>query len=426
MNTDYRLTQLPNGATIATASMPHMESVSIGVWSAVGARHETARQKGIAHFTEHLLFKGTQKRSARRLITDVESVGGSVNAFTTHDHTCYYAKGPATKLNRLTDVLLDMYRCSTFPEPEINREREVIEEEIVMYREQPSQHVDDLLGATCWNKHPLGDLITGTPNSIARLHRPDFVNFTSRFYQARNTTIAVAGKIDHDNVVQRLAPALADMPHGQKPRFKKFEASKSFRGPRIHIETRPIEQTHLALAFHACHRRDPDRFALKVLNVILGENMSSRLFQQVREKRGFCYEINSTVHLLEDTGIWQLYAGLDTAKTIRALEIIWKELRRIATNPPSNKEVREAREYTIARSRVALESTSQQMMWTGESTLTFQEIVEPQSAWNQINRVTPEKIQKLAAKIFRPRRLSIALISPSLTQAEVQNTIHLP
>lgn len=425
MNTTYNLTKLPNGATIATAAMPHMESVSIGVWSAVGARHEPARQKGIAHFTEHLLFKGTQKRSARRLINDVESVGGSVNAFTTHDHTCYYAKGPATKFNRLTDVLLDMYRCSTFPESEINREREVIEEEIVMYREQPSQHVDDLLGATCWNRHPLGALITGTPDSISRLHRNDFLNFTSRYYQARNTTIAVAGKIDHEKIVRRVTPALANMPRGQKPRFKRFETAQAFRGPRIHIETRPIEQTHLALAFHACHRRDPDRFALKVLNVILGENMSSRLFQQVREKRGFCYEISSAVHLLEDTGIWQLYAGLDTDKVTRALDIIWKELRRISLTPPSEKEVREACDYTIARSRVSLESTYQQMMWTGESTLTFEEIVEPQTAWNQINRVTPAKIQKLAARIFRPRRLSIALISPSLTKKDVRQTIRL-
>jgi predicted Zn-dependent peptidase len=426
MPSPYHLTRLPNGATISTAAMPHMESVSIGVWSAIGARHETSRQKGIAHFTEHLLFKGTLKRSARKLITDVESVGGSVNAFTTHDHTCYYARGPANQLNRLTDVLLDMYRHSRFPRNEINREREVIEEEIIMYREQPSQHVDDLLGATCWDHHPLGDLITGTPKSIARLQRDDFLRFTSRFYQAKNTVVAVAGKLDHEDVVRRLTPELAAMTPGEKPRYRPFNLAKASRGPRVHVEHRPIEQTHLAMAFHTCNRNDPDRFTLKVLNVILGENMSSRLFQQVREKRGFCYEISSSVHLLEDTGIWQLYAGLDTAKVPRALDVIWKELRRIAAKEPSPSEVRQAREYSIARSRIALESTTQQMMWTGESVLAFHEIIDPAIAWDRLAKVTPEKVRKLAAKIFRQRRLSLAMISPKLTEKDIRNSIDLP
>jgi predicted Zn-dependent peptidase len=295
-----------------------------------------------------------------------------------------------------------------------------------MYREQPSQHVDDLLGATCWENHPLGDLITGTPQSIGRLHHDDFIKFSSRFYQAKNTVIAVAGKIDHDQVVQHLTPLLSSMPPGQKPRFRPFNLAHSSRGPRIHIEHRPIEQTHLALAFHACHRKDPDRFTLKILNVILGENMSSRLFQQVREKRGYCYEISSSVDLLEDTGIWQLYAGLDTDKVPRALDVIWRELRRITEKPPSKNEVRQACEYSIAHSRIALESTTQQMMWTGESTLAFHEIINPQVAWNHLAKVTPEKIQKLAKKIFRQRRLSLALITPHLTPEDIQNTINLP
>jgi predicted Zn-dependent peptidase len=180
------------------------------------------------------------------------------------------------------------------------------------------------------------------------------------------------------------------------------------------------------MAFHTCNRNDPDRFTLKVLNVILGENMSSRLFQQVREKRGFCYEINSSVHLLEDTGIWQLYAGLDTKKVPRALDVIWRELRRLTEKPPSENEVRQAREYSIARSRISLESTTQQMMWTGESVLAFQEIIEPATAWNHLSKVTPEKVRKLAAKIFRKRRLSLALISPKFTEKEILSTIDLP
>ena len=227
------LTRLPNGVRIASIPMPHMESVCLGFWALVGGRHESRPLNGAAHFLEHLLFKGTRTRSARELSEAVESIGGSINAFTSEDHTCYYAKAPAHHLPRLGDVLSDMYTRSRLDPTEFRREREVILEEISMYRDDPSQHVQDLLAQTLWPDHPLGRPLTGTAQSLAALRPSHLRSFLSRHYCGRNTVVAAAGKLDHRSLLDSLAPLLSKIPAGSRSPSK--AAPTPGRRPRMRI-----------------------------------------------------------------------------------------------------------------------------------------------------------------------------------------------
>ncbi len=426
MPATYTTTTLSNGVIIATASMPHMESVAAGLWARVGARHETSSLHGIAHFTEHLLFKGTARRSPLQIVRDIESIGASANAYTSEDHTCYHAKGPASRFDRVCEILIDMYRFATFPEDEIQREREVIEEEITMYREQPSHHIDDLLSAVAWKGHALGRPITGTTRSLRRIGRADFQKFRTAHYSGRNTIVALAGRIDHEVAVDRLGPLIEGLEPGRTPRRRPFKPPASSSLPRVEIETRGIEQVHLSLAFYACDRLHPDRYALNLLSVILGENMSSRLWQHLREQTGYCYQVQSEVHALEDTGLLQFYAALDPSNLRDALGLISRELNRIARTPPSATELQQACEYTCTQGRLAMESTSEQMTWVGESLLAANRIFEPAATREAFHRVTPEDIQRVAASTLRRQNLAIAAIGPALREEEILEQLSLP
>ncbi len=265
-----------------------MRSVSAGLWVGVGGRHETQQECGMSHFIEHLLFKGTVQRNARQITADIEGLGGYINAFTTEDHTCYYARAASRHLPQLCEVLGDMFLHSQFAPREIEREREVIREEILSYRDQPEQHASDLLTETMWPSHPLGRPLTGTLETIGHFRRPQLRAFVREHYNARNTIAVVAGPVPHAQVVRMFKPILSKLPAGRKPRFTRAR-NPARQALSVKAFTQETEQTHLAMGFHAFGRRDERRFALRLLSVLLGENMSSRLFQTLREQHGYCY-----------------------------------------------------------------------------------------------------------------------------------------
>ncbi len=404
----YRLTTLRNGVRVASIEMPHMRSVSVGIWAAIGGRHEPKALCGISHFTEHLLFKGTQRRSAREITASVEGVGGYLNAFTTEDHTCYYAKAEASHLPRLCDVLGDMYLHSRFAPAEIEREREVIREEIHMVHDNPSQHVEELLSAALWPDHPLGRPLTGTAESIGTLERGAFLDFTRKNYTGATTLVTVAGRATHDGVLARIAPLLETLPPGRAPRYLRPRPLAG-REPGIAAVRQEIEQTHLALGFHAFGLHDERRYALKLLSVILGENMSSRLFQKLRERRGLCYSVQSGVVSLEDTGALTVFAALDPANLEKALKMILRELEGLRERPPGRRELRKAQDYTIGQTLMGLESTTNQIIWMGESLLGYGKVIDPEEAERRLLAVTPEEVQALAALCLEPGRLAVAV-----------------
>jgi len=417
---DYCLTTLANGLRIASVEMPHMQSVSAGIWIGVGARFESPAQSGMSHFIEHLMFKGTKKRNAKQITESVEGIGGYLNAFTTEDHTCYYAKAGARHLPVLADVLSDMILNSRFLPEEIERERDVIREEIMMYRDQPSQHVQEMLSEIMWPKHPLGRALTGTVESISSFKRPDLLRFVDRNYNGQSMGIAVAGRATHDSVVTLFKPLLESIKPGIAPRFS---PARSKEGPKVSLLTQETEQTHLALGFYSFGRKDDRRFALKLLSVILGENMSSRLFQKLREQHGLCYSVQTGMMTLADSGMISISAGLDPSKLQKALKTTLYELEKICCKKPGLHEVRRAKDYTIGQTLMGLESTSNQMMWMGESILSYKKILNPSEMEKKLLAVTPEEIQEVACLCLNRKNLGISVIGPMKDKKKIEEWI---
>ncbi len=413
----YHISQLPSGVRVVTAPMPQMESVSVGIWIGIGGRYEPERLSGVSHFIEHLLFKGTTRRTAKQISQTVEGIGGYLNAFTGEETTCYYAKASYRHLDVLLDVLGDMYLHPKFAVADIDKERQVIKEELLMYRDQPDHYVHELLNETVWPDQPLGRSLTGTPETLDGLVRKTVLEFKQRNYVAANTVVAVAGRCEHDDIVERVARALPVARNGRAPVFER--AREHQRAPRLRYLSRPVEQTHLAIAVRGCSRNDPRRYAMKLCSVILGENMSSRLFQTIRERHGLAYSIQSATSYFADTGALVISAGLDTKRLEKALQLALRELGKLARQAPSPEELRRAKDYAIGQMRLGLESTSNQMMWIGEHLLAYGFVPTPDEVEEKIEAVTPDEIREVAGEFFRDHRLNAAVITPAKNERAV-------
>jgi predicted Zn-dependent peptidase len=406
---------LPNGVPLAIMEMPTMESVSVGVFVDIGSRHDPAPLSGLAHFAEHLFFKGTANRTARELSIATEANGGGADAFTSEEHTCFYLRSPAEEFDAAAEILLDMFINSTFPAAEVEREREVISEEISMYYEQPASRAEDLLCQLMWPKHPLGRSISGDEKSLRRISRAHLVNHTKAHYGKKNIVLAVAGKVDAKHAAATLTKLLGNkLGSGKRPTYRPEPRLHFEEGPRLHLEIREnIEQTQLAIGFHAPGRdKLGSAEVLRILNIILGENTSSRLWQELREKRGWCYQVETEATLLSDTGVFQIYVGVDPDNAEKALGVIWSELRRLTKTPVPKAELQRAISYAIGSSRLSLESTSSYMTWIGESMLFHREVTDLATAQDRLRKVTSAQIQELAQELFTPENLGLALVGP--------------
>lgn len=407
----YRLTQLPNGSRIVTVRAPYLRSVCVGIWVAVGSRFEAPADSGASHFIEHLVFKGTRKRTAKQITQTIEGLGGYLNAYTSEEHTCYYAKAAARHVGTAMDVLGDMILNSTFDPAEIQKERQVIEEEIAMYEDQPSQQVLEDLNSVLWPKHPLGQSIAGTRKSLRAMNRESILRFRDRHYHASNVIVAVAGPMSHKEAQQVAAPFCESLPSGQ-PESIIPAPERLHQEIPIGVRKKRTEQTSLALGFLTPSRNDHRRYALRALNTILGENMSSRLFQSVREDQGLAYSIGSSIGFFDDVGLLSISAGLDAGNLNRALEIICDELRKLRKRAPGNAETQRAKDYLIGQIDLSLESSTQLMLWAGEQALTHGRALSPESLQEHIAKVRPKDISALAREIFCPDMSGLAIIGP--------------
>ncbi len=405
----YQWNRLRNGLRLATVEMPHMQSACVGLWAHVGGRHESRRLSGISHFLEHMLFKGTPRLTPRQISASVEGVGGYLNAFTSEDATCYYAKAGVTHLRRLLDVLLDIYTRSLFDPTEVERERQVIREEISMYRDQPCQRVQELLSLRLWPGNALGRPLTGTMESLAAISRDAIADYCQRWYNLSTTTLAVASPLPHQAVaqlVEALAPAL---PTGRRPRITPVRPC----GPPLPLaESDDIEQSHLAIGFETFGRHDKRRYALKLLSVVLGENMSSRLFQELRESRGYCYSVSSCTSLFEEVGMLNISLGLDADNLQKATTVLCRELRRLREKPVPASELGRAKDYVIGQNLLGLESTTNQMMWIGESMVGYGTIIAPDEVRARMASVTAAEVQSAAETLLRNQRLAVTMVGP--------------
>jgi predicted Zn-dependent peptidase len=413
---DIQQTKLPNGIRVVTSRMNHVQSVSMGIWVGVGGRYESKRLSGVSHFIEHLLFKGTYKRSARDISQAIEGRGGYFNAFTGEESTCFYARVGYDQVVPVFEILADMYRNPRFQKSDIDMERGVILEEIMMYRDQPQHLVQDVLSSLLWKNHALGRSLIGTPATLSRMSRDRIISFKQGRYTPVNTVCAFAGNLDHDACVSHTRKLLGSIRRRRRPVCN--PVSRAVSQERISLLAKDIEQAQVALAFRIFGRNDPRRFAIRILSVILGENMSSRLFQIVREKHGLAYSIHSSAHLFADTGAFIVSAGLDRTRCAKALKLVVRELCRTRNRRVSAEELQRAKDYVIGQLRLSMESTTQQMMWLGEQLVSYDRIVPPDDVVNRIAAVSADQVQRVAGQIFKHRRCSLAIVAPGLAASD--------
>lgn len=415
-----QLTTLPSGLRIATCEMPHVETAAVGIWAGVGGRHEPARLNGISHFIEHMLFKGTERRSARRIMEEVEGVGGDMNAFTSEERTCYYAAAASEFFPRLCDVLCDLYLFPKFTPREIDRERGVIGEEILMYRDEPSSHVQEMLNENYFYHHALGRPLAGTLQTIETFQREDFLKYRTSHYHAGSTVVSAAGNIRHEDVVERIAVLMEKLPKSRKVAFDKITKAPKFR---IATERRDTQQTQLAMGLPGPSHRDSRRYALQILHVILGGNASSRLFQELREKRGLCYSVSTHPTSFEDTGMLNVSLGLDQRNVDKSLKLIVDAFAEIKTRGVKAAELKRAKEYAVGTSRMSLERTSNQNMRLGGSVLVYGRIIDPAEIHAKLRAVTAEDVQAAARAYLKPEAATVAVIGPAPDEEAIRKVL---
>jgi predicted Zn-dependent peptidase len=357
-----------------------------------------------------MLFKGTRRRSARRISQDVEGIGGYLNAYTSEDHTCFYSKALRDRFEDLVDVLFDMLLNSRFAPGDIRREREVIREEVAMYLDQPQQHVQELFNETMWPDHPLGRPLTGSLASLARIGRPDLLDFLRAHYTAASMVVAAAGALEHQQIVAAVRKRTRHLPYVARGRCEPFRGE--LPGTTVRLVTKQTEQSQIALGFRTCSRHDPRRFAVRLLNIVLGENMSSRLFQIIREDRGLVYSIYTTPSFWEDVGDLVISAGLDAEKIEPVIRLIMGELRCLGTVKISRGELRRAQDYAIGQIELGLENTENHMMWLGEQIVTSGHLLSVDRVKGELARVDAAAIRDAAREFFRLERCALAAVSP--------------
>lgn len=418
----YQEHKLENGLRILMVPLPNFQSVSMGIFVGVGSRYESTTQAGMSHFIEHMLFKGTQKRPTARLIAEaIEGVGGVSNAYTSQENTVYYAKVAAPQIDTAIDVLVDLIRNPLFVSAEIEKERLIIGEEINMVYDIPDSWVNVLIDQVMWPHHPLGQNIAGTHQSLAGFNREDILDFFEKSYHPQNLLIALGGAFEPEHVVSKLGALLADWQPNTSPTF---ETAPLFQtGPHCYVEDRPIEQGHFCLGLPGLSRKDPQRYVLSILNTILGDGMSSRLFLNIREEKGLAYAVDSGMNFLQDTGSLIVYAGVDPKRAPEALQAVLDELECLRHEPVPAQELRKAKEYLKGRLVLGLEDSFSRAAWVAYQALFMDTIKAPEDVLNAYEAVTVDDIQAVAQKIINPNTYNLAAIGPFGPGEELQRLI---
>lgn len=404
---DISESRLDNGIRVVTERMPEARSVTLGIWVAVGGRDEADELAGASHFLEHLLFKGTSSRSARQIAEAVDAVGGEMNAFTSREHTAYYTRLPADQAQLGIDILGDVLTDPAFRSHEVEAERQVILEEILMNLDMPEDHVHTLLADAVFPGHPLGREVLGTRASVEQLARDQIAGFFRRWYQPRNLVIVAAGKLDHDWLVEAFAGSLGRLEGGERPVRR---APAGGPAPRA-VLAEPTEQVHVALGWRAVDHFDDDRYALMIANQVLGGGMSSRLFQEVREERGLCYSVYSWASTYEDSGSAGIYAGTAPSRAGELLGVIDDEVAKLVATGVSESELGVAKGFVEGSLVLGLEDSASRMARLGRSLIARDEIVTVDDQLARIRAVTADDVGAVSARVFGAAR-SLAVIGP--------------
>lgn len=405
----YNKTTLENGVRILTEKVPAVRSVAIGVWVDVGSRDENEENSGISHFIEHMMFKGTTHRSAKQIAEELDAVGGQLNAFTTKEYTCYYAKTLDEHFDLALDLLSDMLFHSKFAQEDIDREKNVIIEEIKMYEDAPDELVHDLFAKTIWQDHALGKPIIGTTEIVSNMTREKIVDYMSRYYVPGRMVVSVAGNIDEAAVLERLKPVFGTL-QGEDLINRKF--IQPLASAQSDCRKKDTEQVHMVLGTPGLSLDHQDLYTVQVINTILGGGLSSRLFQEIREQRGLVYTVYSYHSSYHDSGLFGIYAGLSKKNVNQTMELILKEIKDIKQNGVTTEELKRAKDQLKGNLLLSLESVNTRMSRLGKSELYLGRVLSPEEIVDKVNQVTEEEIITVARALFKEAHFSLAAIGP--------------
>ncbi|HSP09200.1 MAG TPA: pitrilysin family protein [Candidatus Dormibacteraeota bacterium] len=410
MRSFHRVQSLAGGAKLVTAPMPERLSTSVVLMFAGGSRLEDDRLAGVSHFIEHLYFKGTKKRASSKEIADaIEGVGGFINASTDKELTAYWARVPSEHLELGLDVLFDIVSNSKLDPDDLERERTVILEELRMYQDQPQDFVQNVFEELIWPGHPLGRDIAGTEESVARLTHDDILEYADSHYRLPNLVIGVAGVVDEAATRAAIDRRLTLSP---EPDSDLSSATPlPLAGPRVLVRRRQTEQAHICLGMRAMSYRDPDRYALDLLNTVLGEGMSSRLFLNIRERLGLAYDVHSFTQKHRDTGYLGVYIGVEPKKAVDAVNAVMAELRSLCEREIAPDEIARAKEFTKGRLRLELETTNGVSFWLTYQELLFGEIKTIEEELELVDAVTAADVKRVAGQVLNGAA-QMAVIGP--------------
>ncbi|HEV2021858.1 MAG TPA: pitrilysin family protein [Terriglobales bacterium] len=404
---NIRRQTLPNGLTILTEEMQHVRSVSIGVWVKSGSRHEEAEANGISHFVEHMVFKGTTTRSAADIARQIDSIGGNMDAFTSKEYICFNAKVLDEHLPIALDVVSDMVLNPVFDSQEITRERGVVLEEIKMDEDNPDYLVHEIFTQNFWRDHPLGQPILGTKETVRRFEQPLLREYYQKAFNPGNLIVSVAGHLDHQQLVELVSQRFEHL----KPARNGFHQVAPKTSSRIILRNkRELEQVQICIGVPSLHIADCRRYASAVLNTLLGGGMSSRLFQNIRERQGLAYAIFSELSPYRDTGCLSVYAGTSLESTTRVVESVMGEFRELKANPIPEDEVRRAKDQLKGSLMLGLESTTARMSNLARQEMYFDRFFGLDEILDGIESVTAEDLQGLAQEFFRPEAVAVTVL----------------
>ncbi|HWV24308.1 MAG TPA: pitrilysin family protein [Thermomicrobiales bacterium] len=421
----YLKSTLSNGIRIVTGPMTGVRSASLIFYYNVGSRMEPAPIAGVSHFLEHMLFKGTERRPDPMTISEeIESVGGLVNAGTGRESTSYWCKVPSTHFELAFDVLADMLRNSTFDAAELDKERKVIFEEIRSVQDVPEDLVHDLIDEVVWGPDPVGREIAGSEETVGHIDRDIMVDFWQRNYSPDRLVVAAGGDVRHEDVVALTERYFSDLaPVGTQDTFNPATVMQD--APRIRLVNRQTEQAHLCLSFPAISYRDERRFVQSTIEAILSSGMSSRLFQEIREKRGLVYSVYGYFRGYEDVGQGVIYAGTDVDRVKETVAAIVEELRKLRDIPVPAQELENTKTLRKGRLLMSLEDSRSVASWVGSQEATYGEILTPEQIMEHIDAVTVEDVQRLAGELIRTDRFNLALIGPYTNEQEFTDLLSL-
>ncbi len=408
----YRTTVLDNGVTVITEAMDSVRSIALGVWFAVGSRDETPEQAGMSHFMEHMMFKGTPTRSAMEISEAFDRIGAELNAFTSKEYTCYYARFLDEHLPTAFDILSDMVMRPLCEESAIASEREVVLEEIARYEDAPDEQVHELLASTLMPGHPLGLPVLGSRETVSAFDQARSLDYHRMHYRAGNTVVAAAGAIDHDALVMLVQEKLA-MPEG--PRGVRTHVAP-VRSSELNVLTKETEQAHICWGVNGLPARAEERFQLAVLNTVLGGGMASRLFQEIREKRGLAYAVYSYHSHYQDTGEVVVYAGTRPDNAAEVIRLIETEIARMREEDVRPDELQRVKELLKGQMILGLESTRSRMTRLGKTLVTDGELLTLDEIIERVSAVTAGDVRTLAGRLFDGPR-ALAVIAPFSQEA---------